>query len=447
MGKLTSRLIKYFIGIIMLVCIFCFIASGFLLPYIYTNMQYSELRTTSKKIHDSIYSKEDYSNIISENQISVALLIENGKTTTLSSGRTGMVSGLINSNIENLKSKGKYRTHVNQEYLYYKNSTDLGDILVFQINKFPESYMQSTYIILSIIFLTALIISIPIISLLGKRITKPIIRLQKASSDITHGNFSIDADVNTGDEIQELSESLKFMAESLEKKDVMQRDFIANVSHDFKTPLSVIRNYSEALYDDIIEEKGKKEYLKEIIREVDRLNKLVMDVLQLSKLQGGMDILKKENFSLSEFLLDFQSSFKIYLRDKNITMKANLPKEEINIYADSSFLYRVIYNFIDNSIKFTPAGGLIELNAKEEENGMKISVKDNGNGIDEMYIDEIWSRYYKGRKSGGMGLGLAICSEILKLHNFEYGVISQKGNGSEFYFVIPKDSYDISGLI
>ena len=78
---------------------------------------------------------------------------------------------------------------------------------------------------------------------------------------------------------------------------------------------------------------------------------------------------------------------------------------------------------------------------------MKISVKDNGNGIDEMYIDEIWSRYYKGRKSGGMGLGLAICSEILKLHNFEYGVISQKGNGSEFYFVIPKGSYDISGMI
>lgn len=439
MGRLTLRLIKYFIGIIALVIVFCFLASSIFLSYFYVNMQYSELKTASDKIYEALKSGNSYSDIISEYQVSSAALIKNGEITALSQGKMGLISIIKNIDSENLKEKGKYTNQMNEEFLYYKTSTDIGDIIVLENNRFTGVFMKITYAILSVIFLVALIISIPVVSVLGKRITKPIIKLQKASSEITHGNFDIDAEVNTNDEIQELSKSLKIMADSIEKKNIMQRDFIANVSHDFKTPLSVIRNYSEAIQDDILDEKGKKEYIKEIIKEVDRLNLLVMDILQLSKLQGGRDILKKECFNLNEFLLDFQNSFRIKLQNNNLTLKISLPYSNVDVTADSNYLYRVIYNFIDNAIKFSSEGGTIELNAIEDETGYKISVRDYGVGIDEKYIEDIWQRYYKSQKSGGMGLGLAICSEILKLHKYEYGVISEIGKGTEFYFIIPKE--------
>jgi signal transduction histidine kinase len=328
---------------------------------------------------------------------------------------------------------------MDEEFLYYKRSTDIGDLILLRNNRFSVEYMNSAYIILAIIFVSAVIISVPIVSTLGKKLTRPILKLQKAARDITKGNFNIDVDVDTKDEIQELSNNIKDMADTIEKKTVMQRDFIANVSHDFKTPLSVIRNYSEAIYDDILEEEDKKEYLKEIIHEVDRLNVLVMDILQLSKLQGGkMDILKRERFNISDFLLDFENTFKVQLKNKNIVFNIEVKDSSSDIFADRNYLYRVIYNFIDNAIKFSHQNGVIELRTEEKDTSIRVSVIDNGIGIDKNYIEDIWERYYKNKESGGMGIGLAICSEILKLHNFEYGVTSEKGEKTEFYFIAPK---------
>ena len=437
MGKLTLRLIKYFIGIISFVSIVCFLSSSIFLSVIYINMQYSELKTASNKIYEAMIAGDEYLDIITEYQITNAYILNEGKVNSIVPLKKGNMPMMRNSNFSNLSEKGKYKNPMGEEFVYYKNSTNIGDIILLRNNRFSVEYMKSTYIILSLIFLVALIISIPIVSMLGKRITKPILKLQKASLDITTGNFNIDVDVNTNDEIQELSKSLKIMAIDIEKKSVMQRDFIANVSHDFKTPLSVIRNYSEAIYDDIIEEKEKKEYLKGIIQEVDRLNILVMDILQLSKLQGGKDILRKEYFNLSDFLLDFRSAFKIQIQNKNIKFSIKSFDSSIGILADRNYLYRVVYNFIDNAIKFSNEDGTIELNSIESEDVIKICVKDNGKGIEENYIDDIWQRYYKNKKSGGMGIGLAICSEVLRLHNFKYGVISHVDNGTEFFFTIP----------
>ena len=437
MGKLTLRLIKYFIGIISFVSIACFISSSIFLSFIYTNMLYSELKAASNKIYEAIVVGDDYSDIISEYQISGALILKDGKVNTIISARKGNVPMMRNNSLSKLDNKGKYRTPMNEEFLYYKYSTDRGDIILFRNNKFSIEYMRSTYMILSLIFLVALIISIPIVSMLGKRLTNPILKLQKASLDITRGNFDIDVDVDTNDEIQELSKSLKFMASAIKKKNAMQRDFIANVSHDFKTPLSVIRSYSEAIYDDILEEKDKKEYLKGIIQEVDRLNLLVIDILQLSKLQGGTAVLKKEYFNLSHFLLDFSNAFKIQMQNKNIKFDIEVHDSTAEILADRNYLYRVVYNFIDNAIKFSNKEGIIQLSCVESKEGIKVCIRDNGIGIDNKYIDDIWQRYYKDEESGGMGIGLAICSEILKLHNFEYGVTSKTDTFTEFFFIIP----------
>ena len=439
MGKLTFRLIKYFIGIISFVSIVCFAASSIFLSTIYTNMQYSNMKEASDIVYENLKVGKEYSDVLSEYQITNAFILKEGKINSIMPNKMGNMFMMRNSNFSNLSEKGKYKNGMNEEFLYYKKSTDIGDIILLRNNRFSVEYMNSAHIILAVIFLSAVIISVPIVSGLGKKLTRPILKLQKAARDITKGNFNIDVDVDTKDEIQELSNNIKDMADTIEKKTVMQRDFIANVSHDFKTPLSVIRNYSEAIYDDILEEEDKKQYLKEIIHEVDRLNLLVVDILQLSKLQGGkVDILKKEQFNLSSFLLDFKNTFKVQLQNKNITFRVEVKDSLSDIFADRNYLYRVVYNFIDNAIKFSRENGVIELSAEERHTSIRVSVKDNGIGIDKKYIEDIWQRYYKNKESGGMGIGLAICSEILKLHNFEYGVNSEKGEMTEFYFFVPK---------
>ncbi|MDU7251551.1 MAG: HAMP domain-containing sensor histidine kinase [Clostridium sp.] len=436
MGKLTGKLIRNFMTIISIVIVISLIFISMLLPYIYNNMQFKDLKAVSNEIYKSLNNYDNYEDEISKYEIDFIILSKNGEDKIFTSGTLPGKGMLKNINIDTLSQKGKYAMHKGaSEFSYYKNKTDLGDIIVFKNNRLSSQFIKATYIVLISIFFLATFISIPIVSFLGKKLTNPIIKLEKASLDITQGNFNIDVDnIKTKDEIEELSKSIKIMAKELENKNIMQKNFIANVSHDFKTPLSVIRNYSEAIYDNIIDENEKTDYAKEIINEVDRLNGLVMDIMQLSKLQRGKDLLKKEYFLVDDFLFSFKDVFKIPLNKKNIKLLIRVTDKNMKILGDKSYLYRVIYNFIDNGIKFTNEGGKIELGADIVEDNVKIYVKDNGVGIDEKYLENIWQRYYKDKKSGGVGLGLAICGEILNMHDFKYGVKSEKNIGTEFYF-------------
>jgi len=436
LGKLTGKLIRNFMTIISIVIVISLIFISMLLPYIYNNMQFKDLKAVSNEIYKSLNNYDNYEDEISKYEIDFIIISKNGEDKIFTSGTLPGKGMLKNINIDTLSQKGKYAMHKGaSEFLYYKNKTDLGDIIVFKNNRLSSQFIKATYIVLISIFFLAIFISIPIVSFLGKKLTNPIIKLEKASLDITQGNFNIDVeDIKTKDEIEELSKSIKIMAKELENKNIMQKNFIANVSHDFKTPLSVIRNYSEAIYDNIIDENEKTDYAKEIINEVDRLNGLVMDIMQLSKLQRGKDLLKKEYFLVDDFLFSFKDVFKIPLNKKNIKLLIRVTDKNIKILGDKSYLYRVIYNFIDNGIKFTNEGGKIELGAEIVKDNVKIYVKDNGAGIDEKYLENIWQRYYKDKKSGGVGLGLAICGEILNMHDFKYGVKSEKNIGTEFYF-------------
>ena len=126
------------------------------------------------------------------------------------------------------------------------------------------------------------------------------------------------------------------------------------------------------------------------------------------------------------------------LSQKKATLAINPLEKDAMIMADAEYLHRVVYNFLDNAVKYCGDQGEISLNAVREEVGIKVSVRDSGPGIDPAFLEHIWERYYKGARSGGMGLGLAISSELLKLHGFRYGVESRLSEGSEFYFVIPE---------
>jgi signal transduction histidine kinase len=432
MDKITHKLIKYFMFIITLIIAICLIASVIFLSKFYLKGQYDSLQAAAKEIYSSVNNNES----ITDTSIS-AILIRDNDIIPLTQGRMGMMPFLRSTSDNSFKTKGVFENGMGAEFLYYKLQTDIGDIVVFQNNKYSSDYLRVVYIILFFIFISAIILSIPLISYVGKKFTKPILKLQKVASSISKGNFDVDCSVHTNDEIETLSNNLSQMAADLKKKYQLQRDFIANVSHDFKTPLSVIRSYSEAVYDELVDEKATKKYAGEIIKEVDRLNSLVMDLLQLSKLQDGAYSLSKQFISLSELVHECVNQFNPIMSKKNISITIAI--EPVEICADKRYLQRVLYNFIDNAIKFSNEDGKIEIYTSTSNDTIKISVKDFGIGIEQHLLTDIWDKYYKNSQSGGMGLGLPICREILKIHSFEYGVKSSNIDGTEFYFLIPKD--------
>lgn len=429
MDKITIKLTKYFMLIITSIVALCLITSSIFLSKFYINQQYASLQSSAKEIYNSLSSNEQ----ITDTNIS-AVLINGNNITSLTRGKSGIMPFLRSTSENSFKTKGVFQNGMGTEFLYYKLQTDIGDILVFQNNQYSSDYLKVVYIILFFIFISSILLSIPLISYVGKKFTRPILKLQKVASSISKGNFDVDCIVNTNDEIEELSSSLSQMAADLKKKYQLQRDFIANVSHDFKTPLSVIRSYSEAVSDGIVGEETSKKYAGEIIKEADRLNALVMDLLQLSKLQDGAFSLSKEYFSLSELVQNCVNKFYPLVNKKNLSFDISI--EPVEIYADRKYLERVLYNFIDNAIKFSSENNKIEIYTSHKDKFLKLSVKDYGLVIEDHLQEDIWDKYYKNSQSGGMGLGLPICREILKAHDFQYGVHSSASEGTEFYFII-----------
>ncbi|MFL0268756.1 ATP-binding protein [Candidatus Clostridium radicumherbarum] len=429
MDKITIKLTKYFMLIIASIVALCLITSSIFLSKFYINQQYDTLESSAKEIYNSLSNKEQ----ITDTNIS-AVLINGNNITSLTHGKSGMMPFLRSTSENNFNTKGVFQNGMGTEFLYYKLQTNLGDIVVFQNNQYSSDYLKIVYIILFFIFISSILLSIPIISYVGKKFTRPILKLQKVASSISKGNFDVDCKVNTNDEIEALSSSLSQMAADLKKKYQLQRDFIANVSHDFKTPLSVIRSYSEVVSDGIVDEETSKKYAGEIIKEADRLNSLVMDLLQLSKLQDGAFSLTKELFSLSELIQNCVNKFYPLINKKNLSFDISI--EPVEIYADKKYLERVLYNFIDNAIKFSSENNKIEIYTTLTNSTLKLSVRDYGLVIENQLQEDIWDKYYKNSQSGGMGLGLPICKEILKAHGFQYGVHSSASAGTEFYFVI-----------
>lgn len=430
LDKITQKLIKYFIYIISTAILVCFIASSVFLSEFYKKTQLKLLKNSAEEIYSSLKQGYLYENIAID-----AVIIKDNEIVSIGRKKIGLINSLKNIDFNKLPEEGSFKHMGNQSLLYYKLSTEFGYILTFEKGNYSSEYLRITYSILLVIFLLSLVFSIPLISFVGKRFTRPILKLQKASQEIAGGNFDTKIQINTADEIEDLANSLNSMAISLQKKYQLQRDFIANVSHDFKTPLSVMRSYSEAIKDGLVHGEDAKNYAEEIINEVDRLNKLVIGIMELSKLQGGRLPLNKESFNIKELLSECIDKFTPIALRKNISLV--LDADDVQIYGDKSYLLRVIYNFVDNALKFSPKDKDIIVSTEFVDKGIKVSVIDKGIGISENMITNIWTKYYKHTKSGGMGLGLPICSEILKLHNFEFGVFSEENKQTEFFFIAP----------
>ncbi len=291
--------------------------------------------------------------------------------------------------------------------------------------------------------LLAILFSIVIALFLSRRIAKPISDMTKKAEKLAEGNYNVQFATTGIKEIDELADTLNYLEQEVSKTDEYRRDLMANVSHDLKTPLTMIKAYAEMIRDITLDNKEKtQENLNVIIDETDRLNILVNDILELSKLQNNQDNLNIEKFDIVELINDILKRYQIIKETENYKLILESP-ESVIVRADKKRISQVIYNLINNAINYTGDDLTVTIRITESNKDCKVEIIDTGKGIDEKDLPNIWNRYYKKEKNHkrnvvGTGLGLSIVKNILEQHHFKYGVNSIKDKGTTFYFQVRK---------
>lgn len=290
-----------------------------------------------------------------------------------------------------------------------------------------------------------LVLSFIIAYFISHHISKPIVQMNKAAKGLAEGKFQVsfksDEDIQ---ELNELASTLNYARDELAKTDELRQDLMANVSHDLKTPLTMIKAYAEMSRDLHAKNKQKQqEDMDIIISEVDRLTILVNDILELSSMQSNINELNKVDFDLIHLTNEILHRYKVLQEKENYIFEFNHSEQELIINADKKKIEQVIYNLINNAINYTGKDNKVIINIIQEDNDILIEIKDTGKGIKEEEIPYIWDKYYKNKKKHkrnlvGTGLGLSIVKNALQLHHFDFGVTSEKNKGTCFYFHIPK---------
>ena len=228
----------------------------------------------------------------------------------------------------------------------------------------------------------------------------------------------------------------------IRRLETMRRDFVANVSHELKTPLTSIKGFVETLLEGAMEDKENSiNFLKIINNHADRLNTLINDLLDLSHIESKEIALKKEKFVLARLVDEVMLGFKSQAKKKAVELRSELPKD-LEVFADKSKLEQVFTNLINNAIKYNKDQGFVRVYAEQSASQIKITVEDSGSGIPARDIPRIFERFYRvdkarSRELGGTGLGLSIVKHIIELHSGLVGVQSTEGLGSKFFFTIP----------
>ncbi len=309
-----------------------------------------------------------------------------------------------------------------------------------------DSYVN--FILNQYLYMAVIVVGIALFLayLLAQRISSPIIKMRKEAAKLAEGNYDLHFQSDSYSEIRDLAVTLDDATDKLSKIDELRKDLVANVSHDIKTPLTMIKAYAEMIRDISGDDPVKREeHLDVIIKEADYLDKLVTDMAELSKLQSGSIELTKTNFDLMEAIREVVGLLKNMADQKDITILTDLLP--VVVYADEIKISQVIYNFLSNALKYSDDHSEVLIRMRDDEEKVKVEVSDHGDGIAEEALPYIWDRYYKIDKSfkrnvNSTGLGLAIAKGILEAHKCEYGVDSREKEGSTFWFILYKDYED-----
>lgn len=302
-----------------------------------------------------------------------------------------------------------------------------------------DNILRTDYLLLVALFVLSLIILL----FFTEMVYLPLRKITRATEQYATGNFRYELNVVSEDEMGYLAATLSYMADEIARGEENQKKFIANVSHDFRSPLTSIRGYLEAMIDGTIPPEMHERYLGIVLSETERLTKLTNSLLSLNNLNMKDVVLDIKDFDINTLIRNTAASFEGTCAKKGISIDLLLTGEELYVSADEMKIGQVLYNLLDNAIKFSHHNSTIVIETNEKHAKLFVSVKDSGIGIPKDQQKLVFDRFYKsdlsrGKDKKGTGLGLAIVKEIIKAHKENINVISTEGVGTEFVFSLTK---------
>ena len=325
------------------------------------------------------------------------------------------------------------KTEAGQEVLVLLNST------ITPIN--PT--VQTIQVQLALITIVALLLSLVLAVVLSQKISKPIIKTNNAAKELAQGNYEVSFEGGDYREIRELNSTLSYAASELSKVEALRKELIANISHDLRTPLTMIGGDSEMMRD--IPGENTPENAQIILDETIRLTNLVNDMLNLSRLQSGTQTLTLTEFSLTQEIREILARYNSLTKRDGYHIVFDY-KEDVTVEADQVRMSQVIYNLVNNAVNYAGQDKEILVRQRLKPGFVRVEVIDHGEGIEPEKLELIWDRYYKVDKTHrravvGTGLGLSIVKSVLEMHSAKYGVESAVGEGSTFWFELPLPEY------
>lgn len=442
-----------------------------LFPYFYEMMKTYEISQAVVTIRSYWYSADDLTAVIDDLAISNKMYI---KVTAVDYDSGIMYSyeksELGGSNSLATLSKERYMKEVRESekgivYKRFRDEREDNKILMLATyvgsdKSQPDGYIficnyvqpigTTMHIFINQFFVVSVILLVMtlLVSLFfAHRISTPIIKISRSARELPKGKFDVSVDDKDFAEIKELATTLDYASKEIAKSDDLRRELTANISHDLRTPLTMIKAYAEMIRDLSGDNPEKREkHLKIIIDETDRLSSLVNDILDLSKLQAGVAEITPEVFDFGTHLTSVISRFDILKESDGIIIELQ-QEDNVLIRADITKLEQVVYNLINNAVTYTGEDNTVIVRLFRKEGGIiRFEVIDHGEGIAPEHLPNIWDRYYKvsernkthKRAKMGSGIGLSIVKNVLEQHGFAYGADSVVGQGTTFWFEAPE---------
>ncbi len=316
---------------------------------------------------------------------------------------------------------------------YLFESTSAETISVFLLDIFKMFLIAA--------FSTVLLSSV-IIYIVTAMLSRPLRQMSRAAKSFGQGDFSARISYRSMDEVGELALSFNQMADSLSELETMRKNFIANVSHELKTPMTTIGGFIDGILDGTIKKQEQEHYLKIVSDEVKRLSRLVKSMLNVARLEAGEISLNMSAFDISDTIITTLFSFEKQIDERHMEIRGLAEMQKVMVYGDRDLIHQVLYNLIDNAIKFCDDNGYIEFVAEKNKDYVNVHVKNSGKGLSKDEINHVFDRFYKTDKSrgldkNGVGLGLHIVKSVLDLHKGNISVGSVQGEYTEFTFSLP----------
>ena len=327
--------------------------------------------------------------------------------------------------------------------IYSEAGVLIGTVLVHTENQGMDALLRATTRTMTVAGLWITLAALVAVYILTERIIRPLKHMSRAAKHFAAGQFDIRVPVEGGDEVAELATAFNQMADSLARNEDMRRTFLANVSHDLRTPMTTISGYIDNILAGAIKPSEYERYLDIISKEVKRLSRLVSSLLDISRMQAGERKFDIAEFDACELARQVLISFEQKITDKNLEVEFRCDRDKMPVLADRDAIHQILYNLCDNAVKFSREGGHYLITLRDHKDKVHISVYNDGEGIPESDIPYVFDRFYKSDKSRGLdktgvGLGLYICRTIIESHGERIWVESDYGNNCMFTFSLKR---------